>query len=222
MPMPRATVCSDCIRAYDTANKLQLGIHDQDQVECQLCMKRRGMLSYRLPFGNRVSICTICLDVANETLAAMSAEPDQPKEKHACAASQSSEQREVYYKEGLRRLSSEPQSESTGKLIAELIEIKPSKQLFAYARAWLKKFPHHKTAIKLVAAWLSPSDSNSAAYCADYYLRTVSDTMRLGPLVRAIAETTDRPWLLELVAARLEHDPHLAMHLRAESDNSQD
>jgi hypothetical protein len=119
------------------------------------------------------------------------------------------EENAIFFKDGMERLRTEPLQECTGKMIGEMIDFSPSKSLVVYARRWLAHYPDHEYAPKLVGLWLQKYDPNEAMYLAEYYLRTVSKTINLRALLRAVGASKRHPRrIYDLIEARLEKEPY--------------
>lgn len=122
---------------------------------------------------------------------------------------QPSEEKQTLFSDKLQALRTEPLQESSGKMIADMIVLKPSKELLVYTRRWLAQFRDHELAPKLVGHWLEKYDSNEAMYSAEYYLRTVTNPIKLRGLLLAIGMSKRSPRkIYDLIEARLEKDPH--------------
>jgi hypothetical protein len=133
----------------------------------------------------------------------------EKREGNKCASYPSTEEKEIFFREGLERLRTEPLQESSGKMIAAMVDFRPYKSLIVYARRWLAHYPDHEYAPKLVGRWIEKYDSNEAMYLAEYYLRTVSKTNHLRTLLRAIGSSKRSPRrIYDLIESRLEKEPN--------------
>ncbi|HEY9777778.1 MAG TPA: hypothetical protein V6C81_28720 [Planktothrix sp.] len=118
------------------------------------------------------------------------------------------EETKALYQSSLEKFRRGAFEESSGRLIADLFDIKPTKELVRYTKRWLSDYPNHEYAPKLVGIWLEETKSNDASYFAAKYVQRVKDPQSLALILMAAGKQPQRRHLLNAIQRRFERQPH--------------
>ncbi len=211
----RANICALCTESFRQVLDQQASPVSVQRGNCSFCDKEEPVLERNSRTGTAVRICSGCLQlchhVVNERVS-RSADPvtsaqwrgksRSPRPQRSLAESK------AFYAENIDRLLSTELQASSGELIAELLDIKPSKKLKDYGKQWLSAYWKHEDAPDVIAALLKTDPSREHARIAVNYINDHPNAdIELNPIFVTAFKIEAPTALYEAIMKTLERTP---------------